>query len=43
MEADVNAFILLKSLDYISDFVGGINEFEFANHEPVDLDTFLFI
>jgi len=39
MEADGNAFIMLKGDDYIPDFVGNIDEFELANHEPVDLDT----
>ena len=39
MEANGNAFVMLKGDDYIPDFMGKIENFELANHLPVDLNT----
>lgn len=39
MEADGNAFIMLKGGDYIPDFMGKVENFELANHLPVNLNT----
>ena len=39
MEANGNAFVMLKGDDYIPDFMGNIENFELANHLPVDLNT----